>query len=579
MSGRLGGAFGRRLAATCLGFALAAAVGLSGVRILRQEIVASETVLAADALPVWLSTVALASGRDPTDREVLEQVYLERGLSSRAATFSTLYPATLAGLLRPFAALSWDSFVHGWRVLLLVSIGATGGVVAFGQRLRPGLGWIACLGTVLALLLLPATAGSVRLGQVNGFVGLLMAGALVALHRDRGGVAAVLAAVGAAVKLVPAGLLLPLVAARRWTALAAGVATWLLVLAWTARFLDPLRVLEGIVATVRFQDFVAPDWIGAHASSSSWVLWLGVVRHRPLLLVTGAVVVLAAALRPRPDVLAGGAALCATWVGTSASAFHVLYTPLLYPVLAWLLTWPFVEGAPRGRAFGVAVLAGLSAFALPTLGPTALVPEARWVLVGCVLWTLACVRLAWAFRVAGPGALEGRWPGARPRALLVLGLWTGGVLAWHTPDRALRGPPLPEGGPRGAGFLADAPGGAAGLVEDGSIAPYLVGARARWAGVAERYPAWSWEAAWVADAAPVPAVRTPAEVVAFLAREGMVLGWMGQDGLDVRSLREGWAAAVGLSVADSTAPSAVPSSTGHPGAAVAPGSPRPGSPP
>jgi len=398
---------------------------------------------AADALPVYLATVTLAEGGDPGAREDLQASYEARALRARAATYSTLYPATLPALLRPGAGLAWPDFVALWRGLLLASLLGCG---LLAGLLLPGAGrsrWIAAPAGLLALLLIPASSECVRLGQANMLLALLMAGAMAAVAGRRSTAAGLLLGLGAAVKLVPGLLLLPLLAARRWWAGLAAALVGLLAIGLASLWLAPLEILDGVLQTVRFQAAIHPDWAARHVRPPDWLAFLASFHGNPLLLLTVAVGLPAVVLRPSRGVLLAVMAMLCAWLGSSAAAFHVLYLPLLYPALLHLLVWPLGDRAELRWSAPVAGGAALATALAFLLEPQGLALEARASLLGLGLWALCCVRLERAWRLA-PSFTDTRIP-ARviawyPAALALL---VGVLLARALPAQQPLAPPVP----------------------------------------------------------------------------------------------------------------------------------------
>ena len=535
----------------------------------------ADAVFAADVLPVYLSMVALSEGLDPTEPESLREAYALRGLKTRAATFSTLYPVTCSALLRPFAWLSWSHFVTGWRWLLLLSVLGTGLLAASCGRPRRWARWWVPAACALVLLWFPPTAIGTRLGQVNMALGLLTAGIMFAFSRGAFTVVAVMGSLGAAIKLVPGFFYLPLLAGRKLWAVAAGGALYLAIFAFASTFVSPRAIIEAILETMHFQDFVAPDWVGGHSPAPDWVIWFGVFRHRPLMFLSILLGGGAVLLRPDRRVMTAAAALVGAWLGTSAVAFHELYSPLYYPAWVYLLAWPFDEDAPLAMAVPTALVAAFAPWLLYYLEWADIVVEARLVMAGVLLWVGCGLHLVHAWRGAGPGAIEVRLPRLRWLLYPLLGLCVGGILARYTPERALRGPPLPKGQttPEGAGFIRDddpVPGQAGRrvpvpTVDDGSFKPpvgwgiwpnvaagntlragtrlglesHLQQARTHWQAVARLHPAWQADIDWVLEVAPEPSVpdNSAWAFIAFLTREGIMLAYMQQAGVQSEVLQ------------------------------------------
>lgn len=345
------------------------------------------------------------------------------------ALFSNLYPATAGVMALPLAGQPWERFVPLWRRMLLAGAlvaGAAGGLASARGRWAPLAG---AAGAWMAVALFPVTRECVVLGQVNLLIGAILGLCMACAARGWTAPAAVLAVAGAGVKLVPCIALWPLAAARRWKALiAAGVAGSILIgVTWA--FVPLPRLAAGVLATLRFQASIMPDWLGAHPAGPR-ILELGSLRHGPMALWTVALAGLCAATAGRsPAVIAAAMALGAAWLGADAAAFHVLYAPLYLPAVAFLALWPLEPHAPAW-SWG---LAPLAAAPMVLYGSNALTPvEARMVIAGEILWLGVAARMVWE------AGLSRRWWAGIAAGLMV----TFAVTAWMA-HRPL--PPLPPG--------------------------------------------------------------------------------------------------------------------------------------
>jgi hypothetical protein len=505
---------------------------------------------AADALPVYLATVTLAEGRDPGDREQLRASYEARGLRARAATYSTLYPASLPALLRPAGGMGWPSFVGLWRGLLLLGLFACGLVGCIGRPLLPWARGVAPGVGLLVLVLIPASGECVRLGQANMLLAGLLAVAFMAVGRGRDGVGGAALAVGVAIKLVPGLALLPLIAARRWRAVAVAAVVGGLCLGLASWLLPLDAIVAAVLDTARFQASIHPDWAARHAQPLRWLGFVAALRHGPLLLLTLAVGLPAVVLAPRRAVILPVLAMVSAWLGCTAGAFHVLYAPLLYPALLFVVAWPMEADAERGWSHAGAGLALAAAAAAFLLAPPTVVLEARVTLLGMLLWGLAALRLwrAWRALPRPEGAFALRALAWYPVGVALV---LGGALAWTLPGGRPKAPSVPPALQEeiGAGFILPgdpAPGQAAraepgdhrrtgvwpqvavgATLEPGShgaVTRHLELGVATWQALADQPQAGPW-AHWVLEASPPEPVHEAlaSELLRYLVREGWAL--------------------------------------------------------
>jgi hypothetical protein len=398
--------------------------------------------LASDALPIYLAGAAVLDGGDPTQASDLIAAYERRKMGTGALFFSTLYPASVGVMVAPLADRPWVDFLRLWRLLMLMGAGAAG--VAGGlAAVRGPRAWLAApLGGLVVMAGFPLLSQSLGLGQANlliaGLVGLCMLG----LSRGCGSLAGSAAAAGAALKLVPALLFWPMLAGRRWRALASGALVGGALIAWTLSAVSLPVVLSGIEGTVRFQQGVFPDWMNRNPAPD-WMIFLGALRGWPMGTLTLGLIGLSCWSSPRQSVLACAGAAGIAWLATDAAAVGVFYSTLLLPALAYAVMWPLVERAPR-RAWAAPILAGLPWLLHgPTLSPLA--DEPRMVLLGLAVWALCMLRLQ---HTAPTLPRLARWVGA---ALLLAGLISAGIRTAQGPDL----PPLSGDGmetmPRGHG--------------------------------------------------------------------------------------------------------------------------------
>ncbi len=361
-------------------------------RELARTVDAAPVMRSADAVPLYLSAVASATGRDPTRAADLEAVYRERRVGVPVALFSTLYPSTAGALLRPAAELSWPAFAYGFRRVLWVGglLGAAlTGAAALPRRRLLG----AAIGLLLASFASPHLLGCAILGQINLLLAGLMGAVLYLASRGRLGPAVGLSVLGAALKLVPGLLVLPLLVAAPRRVWAWGLSVGLVLLAWGALHLPLAKMVAGVMATLRFQSGVIPDWMGMHPTFD-WMISLGVFRHRPLLVLTVLVIALelpfgppGAKAHPGDKVgLLGVMAMCTAYLGADAAGFHVFYSPLYLPAMVWCGVRALAPTALRELPISLLLLAcALSPLLLDNIAIT-LPIEARAVLGGLLVW-------------------------------------------------------------------------------------------------------------------------------------------------------------------------------------------------
>ncbi len=387
-----------------------------------------DTSKVSDAVPLYLPARAVIEGLDPTDPATLRALMArEQHQGMKTQVLSTLYPPSNAVLLAPLARSTWPVFLVRWRAVVLVvfvlGCGAAGWACAAGRWAPLG----AAIGAWLAVAGQPLTLDALGLGQANLLISGLMALTLWAFARDRPGLGGAVAMLGAAVKLVPAMALWPLLAARRWRGLIVTGISALALASLTLWFVPLERTLADLERTVRFQQGVVPAWVGPH--SNAWAPFLGLFRHGPLGLVTlGVTGVCAGYARSagaqRGPVLAGCLALGTAWLGADGAAVGVFYGLLLLPALVHVGTWPLASGAPRW-AWAVAPIA-LAPWALVTAGTGEVDAALQMFLAGLLIWLACLVRLA-----------HSAWRWVPGRAMVGLGLAMLLAMGW-TANRSLR---------------------------------------------------------------------------------------------------------------------------------------------
>lgn len=420
--------------------ALAAAVAAGAQAVQVRHAGAVEATRAADALPLYLSAAVVRDGGDPTDPAALRAAHAARGMQVEVPLFSTLYPASAGVLLQPLAVRPWATFVPPWRDLLLGGVLLAGAAAGLAAARGPAAPLAAGLGAWIAVGTFPFVGEGLRLGQVNLAVAGAFAVAMAAASRGWMGAAGAAATLGAAVKLVPAAALWPLLAGRHVRGLVVAGVVGAAALALTFAYVPPARAIAGVLATLEFQAGVTPDWL-ARPGAPAWVRVLGALRHTPLAAWTVALAGVVGWLGRSPAAAAGGIALAAAWLGADAAGFHVLYAPLYLPALVYAALWPLDARAPRFAWLLVPVAA--SPWLLAAWSAPGIPVEARLVLAGLIAWAAVAVRL-----VAEAPPL----PRAARLALLVVGL--GGALAAARillpppPPPPGSPPPLPAGAPQ-----------------------------------------------------------------------------------------------------------------------------------
>ncbi|MCB9741192.1 MAG: DUF2029 domain-containing protein [Alphaproteobacteria bacterium] len=379
----------------------------------------------ADALPLYLYAAAVDEGLSPIDPDSLREIYERRDMGVKAATWSTLYPATAGVLMRPFAALSWKQFEAVWAWVLMAATLAVGLLIPTpggGSPERRRLTW--ALGVSL-MALTPASVETARLGQVNMLLAALSAAALVLSLRRRDLLGGALLGLGACLKLVPAAVALPLFLGGRWRVAVGGCLIGLPALALAFGVTPPEALIAGLRDTSAFQSIITPAWL-VNPELPRWIWHLGFTRHTALMSLTGIVAVTFSLWRPGPGVLVGAGALVLAWLGTSASVFHLLYTPLYAPAWLWICAWALDPRAPRWTwplSFAYAV-AGVW---FPAQYWWGIDPTVACMLFGFLVWLGVLARTLWEAGLAeerGPLApLLERWPSAPAAAYGLAGVW------------------------------------------------------------------------------------------------------------------------------------------------------------
>ncbi len=552
-----------------------------------QSVLAEGPTRMSDALPLYLYGAAFDAGLSPVDTASLQQVYEQRGLRVGAALWSTLYPATAGPWLLPLSRLSWEGFSRAWGWILLLSSMGVGLLIPSptprsGEDRRLVLG----AGLLLAALFLPTTE-SARLGQINALLAVLCAGALVLAARRRGVLAGLLLGLGASLKLVPVLLAGPLLLGRRWKVPLGGLLLGLPTLAITLTVLPLDGLVQALRDTAEFQDTVAPAWLSQDIVPG-WMLTLGDLRHRGLMFASLAIASGLALWRPAPGVLVGACMLLLAWLGTDASAFHILYAPLYLPALVWVATWPLEARSPRW-SWALALPLALAALGMPRWELWFMDATVSCVLLGYLAWLGVLARTGWELSVSeldagpverlvqrfplplagaagltvalclllpksstgkpppdsvvidqdgelvrtGPGFLD---PGTQPPGAVSAPAQVGESPTPTTPGVSSTVRPWPEMGPQGS--LAKG--------SRRTVSRHLGLAAWRWEEVARAQPDHAELALDLADWVPDDDLRSVevGHLARFLAAEGVLLRRLEDEGVEVGPLRGEWSEAV-----------------------------------
>ncbi|GDX79839.1 hypothetical protein LBMAG42_16500 [Deltaproteobacteria bacterium] len=353
---------------------------------------------AVDLLPLWLGAGLVLEGADPTDSKAAEARFTAEGLPMRPGGFFSYYPPTASLLALPLRALSFRNAVELWRVVcslstpLGVMLAALAGFAALDSGLR--LRWRQALTTAALIGALAVLARPARIvlptGQPGPIVVLFTGAALLFLALDKPRSAAVLATLGAAVKLVP-GVMLPIFLVRRqWGAAVAsagvvvGLGAGLFAFGVAVHLVEWVRELVGFVGRGPLPSWSAePPWLLA--------LW----RWRVVLVTVGFVVALAVAWR-RGVVTATAldlAALAVASVGVVLAGSHHYHEALiLLPALAHALAWPAQMPRSRVAWLGAVALCLVCALGWPAFAPRGRPDSLHWLAIGAALWGVCCVR-------------------------------------------------------------------------------------------------------------------------------------------------------------------------------------------
>lgn len=349
---------------------------------------------AADAKPLFLGARAVRLGADPLDARVLETLAKQSGMregggagavrsadprrgSDKGGAWRSMYPVTASVLLQVLRPESWSRFVVEFRALgwaLLVAGAGAAGAAGAGRRrwILPGvgLGWIAILSVA------PPVSEALGVAQANVHIAGLTGIALGLLALGWSVAVGFVVAVGAGIKLLPVGLLAPVVAGRRWSALVAAMAGLGALVLLSSTHAGVGTQLDDMVESVRYQAAVAPKWVLRDAPRPAFVLYH--LRQGALGGVTGVLSLLLlwphpekgekrwlrrfwAALRcpARAADVTTAAAVVAAWMAVLGAGSQRIYAVLQVPVWAWLMGSVLAPGLRWRARVGAALLAAL----------------------------------------------------------------------------------------------------------------------------------------------------------------------------------------------------------------------------
>ena len=362
---------------------------------------------AVDFLPLWLGAALVLEGQDPTSPDLAEAQFREEHLPQRPGGFYSYYPPTASILAAPLRALSFPSALAVWRLMCALStpLGVIFAVLAgFSVSVRLAR-WdvaltVAFLVASVAILARPARI-VLPTGQPGPLVVLFSGATLLLLARGRLAPAAGVAAVGAALKLVPGVVVGVLVLRRQWTAVAVSMGMILALVATLFALGVPLHPVEwaGEVGA-----FVGRGPLPSWRTEPSWLqaLWWG----RGWGVGVGFSVALAVAWRRGLDerVAVDLAVLALASVGVVLAGSHHYHEALvLLPALAHVVAWP--AQAPRSRLAWLAA-GGLMAACLllwPAFAPRGRPDSLHWLAIGAVAWAGCSARVV-ECRVSEPAA-------------------------------------------------------------------------------------------------------------------------------------------------------------------------------
>lgn len=206
-----------------------------------------------DILPTYQAAQAILRGNGPA-------------MYSPAVVHGYTYSPFFAWIFTPLAALPWGLAGSIWYILchvwLWLAVAALAALIAEflpSELLKPRIGPFPVIPALTAiwLAITPAVQAELDFGQVDYLILALLATAVICIQRKRDVPAGILIVLAAMLKITPIGLLVFLIAARRWRAAVSGCATLIGIVVITS--LDPrvgfgtwLRMNSGVNANLAF---------------------------------------------------------------------------------------------------------------------------------------------------------------------------------------------------------------------------------------------------------------------------------------------------------------------------------------
>jgi hypothetical protein len=363
--------------------------------------------IAPDAGQFWLGAHALLQGLDPKDPAATGQLASELLGTANPKVPGNPYPASAFVLFLPATALDWGTYVTVFRLLnwAAIGVGVVLATLAGAPRDRRAQVMLASVAVAVAYQL-RVTPTSLRVGQITPMIVLACGAALWALRDERPRTLGAVAGLGAAVKFVPALVLVGAVVQRRWSAVAVAAAVALGLTAVAAAMSGVGAgggQLGDVFAVVDHRHL--PPWWEQRTPRLTLALW-----HVRIWLLGVPTAVMVGWAMYRGDVRTAlpASALTLAWVGTVLAGgplYH--HAMLLLPALAYALAAPF-RFAPGRPAWAVAVALGVATLGLRLVfrGQPA---DLHWVPMGYLVWGVAAAELAALLRVreASPFARPG----------------------------------------------------------------------------------------------------------------------------------------------------------------------------
>lgn len=371
-----------------MGLALTAGAGVWTARSLRAPWDRPPSAQ-VDLVPLWCTARQLRGEAWRCTPEVLETVFKRRVPPRPTDDHTYVYPPTTAVLFLPTTGLPWDGLAEAFKLLSIAAVAICGLAPALA---RPTRAWPVAVGAgamiAASFYSTRVVSGCLVAGQTGPLLAGLTALALGALGRGWMGLAGALAALGAALKVLPGVLLLAAGRHRRFVATCLGglgmVATAALVTHGGPGGFPSYAHLGKLVNPTPHE-----AWLH---NERPWVLALWQVRGWALGVPSLA---LAAWNLARPRGAAADAtlgALLVAWLGTvMAGSQQAHEAAALFPAVAWVLAWPLARGPTR---LPVLASAGL-ALALWRLGVSSRYTpphSLNWLVVGYLAWALLLVR-------------------------------------------------------------------------------------------------------------------------------------------------------------------------------------------